>query len=699
MLRAYPLILICLFLFLGNSAVATDTYPAPQTRPFSAPSQQDLEAIFTMAEQGDAGSQNYLGFLHATGQNVAKDEKVAFSWFQKAADQGYPEALGNLAMMYEKGLGVAKDLRTALSLHSQAAMAGYPVSMKRLASLYEAGFAGGERDPVKAEMWKTRYKETLKGGTSATGDTDTRQAEEKAPATAQAEKPAAPKLAAPPAYTQPPSIAGDAQTKPASSSRAGAATKPYFFQVDGKTTARQTMEVIQRIVDKRLLPPSKKFELVNPDGKNYRINIGPFADANQAASYKAKVMALLDDAPPVEPEQRTASAAENTAPPTEQAAPSKTPGATPPQVAPTAAQPLPATASSDEKSATPAPIVAAPAKLVVSSSTAESRNKEKQHYVEINGKATAREATELIQKIVETGMLPKNMRIELVNPDVDNYRIRIGPFADANDAAPQIAKINASIKATLTPPSMQRFANQELIPVAPYRKQAAPVPPPPPPKQEMAQPKIAPVAAPRTTSASVGGVPSNLAEPPPPAAKAVRGHYYFILLNAKNTFEDSVFLAQFLFMKELVPETHRVKIDYLDGQNFRVSVGPYSDLREANQQLKKISQQTSLKASIITLEKHAPASGDAVYQPFIQVNAQGNLDNAMTLTQTLMEKELLEPKMFAEVVNFGAGNYRVRYGPFKGAKEAGQNIQNLKKHLKASPILVNLERLVQVEGK
>lgn len=696
MLRVYPLILICLFLFLGNPAVATDTYPAPQTRAFSAPSQQDLEAIFTMAEQGDAGSQNYLGFLHATGQNVAKDEKVAFSWFQKAADQGYPEALGNLAMMYEKGLGVAKDLRTALSLHSQAAMAGYPVSMKRLASLYETGFAGEERDPVKAEMWKTRYKETLKSGPSATGGTDTRQAEEKAPATAQAEKPAAPKLAAPPAYTQPPSIVGDAQTKPTSSNRAGAAAKPYFFQVGGKATARQTMEVIQRIVDKRLLPPSKKFELVNPDGKNYRINIGPFADANQAAPYKAKVMALLDDVPPVEPEQRTASAAENAAPPTEQAAPQSM--ATPPQVALAAAPPLPTTAHPDEKSATPPPIVAAPAKLVVSSSTAELRKK--QHYVEVSGKASAREATELIQKIVETGMLPKNMRIELVNPDVDNYRIRIGPFADANDAAPQIAKINASIKATLTPPNTQRFANQELIPVAPYRKQTAPVPPPPPPKQEMAQPKIAPVAAPKATPAPVGGgVPSSLAEPPPPAAKAVRGHYYFILLNAKNTFEDSVFLAQFLFMKELIPETHRVKIDYLDGPNFRVSVGPYSDLREANQQLKKISQQTFLKASIITLEKHAPASGDAVYQPFIQVNAQGNLDNAMTLTQTLMEKELLEPKMFAEVVNFGTGNYRVRYGPFKGAKEAGQNIQNLKKHLKVSPILVNLERLVQVEGK
>ena len=88
MLRAYPLILTCLFLSLASQVEAADTPPASQTRASSAPSPQDLESIFAMAEQGDAGSQNYLGFLYATGQSVAKDEKAAFNWFKKAADKG-----------------------------------------------------------------------------------------------------------------------------------------------------------------------------------------------------------------------------------------------------------------------------------------------------------------------------------------------------------------------------------------------------------------------------------------------------------------------------------------------------------------------------------------------------------------------------------------------------------------------------------
>lgn len=696
MLRVYLSILAGLFLFPGSQVEAADIPPAPQARPSSVTSSQDLEAIYVMADQGDAGSQNYLGFLYATGQAVAKDEKTAFSWFQKAADQDHPEALGNLAMMYEKGLGVEKNLRTALALHRQAAMAGYSISMKRLASLYETGVIGEERDPIKAEMWKTRYKETLKASAPAASDVAPRQAAGKALVMAQAEKPATLKPATSSAKTSPQaataSAPGDTQAQPvspSSSNRASAASTPYF--VSGRASARETMEVTQKIVEKNLLPQNKKIELVNPDGKSYLINIGPFADEQQAAPYKAKIMALLNVAPPPDPAPRPPAQA---VPAQTTAAPPKTP------VAPAMAIPSQAQATQ--------PLPAA---------KTGSGEREKHHYVEVSGKTTAREATELIRKIVEKGLLPKKMHVELVNPEADNYRIRIGPFADAVDA--QTAKTNAPVKSALTPPNTPMDTSQELLPVTQAWKQPEPgAPASPAQKQAIApvQPSLLAIAASKAVAAPVASniplaapkieaakaandVPAKFAEGKPIATKTVRGRYYYILLNAQNTFEDSMFLTQFLFTKELVHETRRVKIQNLDGKNFHVSIGPFNDIREANQQLQKINQQTFLESTIVALETHAPVSGDGDYQPFIQIKTPGALDNAVKLTQALVEKDLLAPKLFVEIAKFGASNYLVRYGPFKGIKESDQGIQYLKKQFRVSPITINLERLVPADDK
>lgn len=671
MLHAYPLILICLFLSLGSPVEAEEVHPASQQiRAPSVSSPQDLESIFAMADQGDAGSQNYLGFLYATGQNVTKNEKTAFGWFQMAANQGHSEALGNLAMMYEKGLGVEKNMRTAFDLHRQAAMAGYPFSMKRLASLYETGFMGEEGDPIKAEMWKTRYKESLKKSAPATGDATPQQAPRKTNVGAPVEKPVTLKPAASATKTPPQPattpILGDAQTKPvlsSSSSKANAAATPYFIQIGGKATAQETMEVTQKIIENSLLPQSKKIELDNPDGKNYRINIGPFVDARQAAPYKARIMALLNAAPTHLTGTPSPALPATTLPAKK---PYNTPASTLP---PTAISPLAALRSAEkpiaeaqiDKSAAKlsvtvtmatAPTISAavpvstPGKSASPASTTQAAvvNNGKNHYIEIGGQTTTQETSELMQKIVEKGLLPKNMRVELINTDADNYHIRIGPFANASDAATEIAKINASI-----------------ITVAPV----------------------------------IGEATTKPIEPIPPAPKIARGQYYFIQINEKSSFEDSMALVKLLLTKELVRETRRVKIEHLDKESFRVSIGPFANPKEAHQQLLEINQKT-LQALLVKL---VAVSGDGVYRPFIQVNTQGTLDNAATLTKTLIEKGFLPSNMFAEIVNFGAGNFRVRFGPFNDVKEADQNIQNLNKQLKASTILVNLEPLLPVNEK
>ncbi len=699
MLRAYLLIFSCLFLFLGSQAQAADS--ATTSHATSAPPPKDLEAIFVMADQGDAASQNYLGFLYATGQTVPKDEKAAFTWFQKASNQGHAEATGNLAMMYEKGLGVAKNLHMALNLHRQAAMAGYAISMKRMASLYESGFPGEERDPVKAEMWKHRYNEAVK----ATGASDSaaRKTTEKPAAPTQTVKPAAPSAPPPPAATVATPAATQAKpATPSPSANTAPAGKPYFFQIGGKATSRETLEVTQKIVEKNLLPQNKRIELVNPDGKSYRINIGPFSDAHEAAPYKARIMAFLNAAPPSKPVQTQPPTPSPVAPTplppistTQAATSAEPPQAVPPTATvPPTAQVKPLTHAQADKPAAPKSTATPPVLSVPSPAKSE----EKHHYVEVSGKATASEATELLQKIVQKGMLPKNMHVELISPETDTYRIRIGPFADANDAAPEIAKISASIKNGGVP------AEMELVPVTSAHKQAAPPkqensPPQPAasvPVQKLASAPIASEAMPKPTDGAVGtgkkDSTPNLQKP------ALRGHYYFIQPNTQSTFADALLFAKSLLMKELVQETRRVRIENLDGLGFRVAIGPFSDASEANIQSQKIRRQTTQALSLVAFERHASTSGESEHQLFIQLNTQGTLDHALTLTQVLVEKGLLAPKMFAEIVNFGSGNFRVRYGPFKGINEADQNIQALKSQ-KLAPVMVNLERLAPVDGK
>src|SRR5580692_9667555 len=50
-------------------------------------------------------AQYQLGYLYLRGFAVSKDNKLAFEWYKKAADQKLPEAKFALGLMYYYGLG------------------------------------------------------------------------------------------------------------------------------------------------------------------------------------------------------------------------------------------------------------------------------------------------------------------------------------------------------------------------------------------------------------------------------------------------------------------------------------------------------------------------------------------------------------------------------------------------------------------
>ena len=85
------------------------------------------------AEGGDAVSQHQLGWMYYTGRGgVDVDFKQARAWFEKAAAQDHPAAVGQLALMHVKGEGVTSSLRRARELNKRALELGYLEAVKEM---------------------------------------------------------------------------------------------------------------------------------------------------------------------------------------------------------------------------------------------------------------------------------------------------------------------------------------------------------------------------------------------------------------------------------------------------------------------------------------------------------------------------------------------------------------------------------------
>ncbi len=87
------------------------------------------------ARQGFAPAQSALGFLYQQGTGVRRNLDAARDWYLKAADQGDAYGQRNLGYMYRYGVGVARDLNQALGWYLLAAQAGDQVAAKAASEL------------------------------------------------------------------------------------------------------------------------------------------------------------------------------------------------------------------------------------------------------------------------------------------------------------------------------------------------------------------------------------------------------------------------------------------------------------------------------------------------------------------------------------------------------------------------------------
>ncbi|MBF0620493.1 MAG: sel1 repeat family protein [Magnetococcales bacterium] len=114
-----------------------------------------LEAIHSLANDGNPKAQHNLGAMYLNGQGVDPDPAKAVHWFKLAAKQGITHAQHNLGTLYLKGIGVEQDAKEAVRWFKMAAKQGDPRSQHTLGSLYFEG-TGVEADLIQSYHWISR---------------------------------------------------------------------------------------------------------------------------------------------------------------------------------------------------------------------------------------------------------------------------------------------------------------------------------------------------------------------------------------------------------------------------------------------------------------------------------------------------------------------------------------------------------------
>ena len=100
-----------------------------------------------------SGKSDYeLGVAYAYGEGVTQNHATAFTFFQKAAEQGYAPAEYKLGVAYAYGEGVKQNLELAAEWYKKAAEQGYTIAQRNLGGLYMKGH-GIEQNKPLALAW------------------------------------------------------------------------------------------------------------------------------------------------------------------------------------------------------------------------------------------------------------------------------------------------------------------------------------------------------------------------------------------------------------------------------------------------------------------------------------------------------------------------------------------------------------------
>jgi hypothetical protein len=104
------------------------------------------------AADGSPEDQFKVGSMYEEGNEVSRNDSIAFRWYKKAADQGMTDAQYKVALMYRTGKGTKKSTFQAARWFQAAAEQGHPKAQVKLGQMYRNG-KGVERNETTAFKW------------------------------------------------------------------------------------------------------------------------------------------------------------------------------------------------------------------------------------------------------------------------------------------------------------------------------------------------------------------------------------------------------------------------------------------------------------------------------------------------------------------------------------------------------------------
>jgi len=119
---------------------------------------QAFKWFIKAAEQGHSTAQHYISIMYSVGTGVTQDDKQAVKWQIKAAEQGNSAAQYYLGNMYTNGKGVTQDYKKAAKWYTKSAEQGYSKAQFNLGNVYSKG-AGVTQDDKQAVKWYTKAAE------------------------------------------------------------------------------------------------------------------------------------------------------------------------------------------------------------------------------------------------------------------------------------------------------------------------------------------------------------------------------------------------------------------------------------------------------------------------------------------------------------------------------------------------------------
>jgi hypothetical protein len=142
---------LCAFTILLCASLSAGADLASAKRAYE---QKDYATAFkeftSLAEQGNADSQFFLGKMYWMGQGVLKDSDQAIKWFKLSAAQGNAEAQFYLGSFY---LLPHRDIAEGVEWLRLSAEQGEQDAQYLLGKAYLKGDKDLPRDPVQAELW------------------------------------------------------------------------------------------------------------------------------------------------------------------------------------------------------------------------------------------------------------------------------------------------------------------------------------------------------------------------------------------------------------------------------------------------------------------------------------------------------------------------------------------------------------------